>query len=70
MPRWALVALTLIAFTLAMTAWGWVVGASVPSVHAWLVEYVGRGGIWAFFICLWIAAGIAVYRGGRKPKGT
>lgn len=59
----------LVAFTLVMGALSLVVNASVPSVHGWLIEHVGREVIWAFFIVLWAWAGWTLYR-GRKPKGT
>lgn len=69
MPRWLYVLICLVLLTLVMSAWGWVVNASVPSVHAWLLDHIGHAGIWIFFAALWIWAGWTLYR-GRKPKGT
>lgn len=45
MPRWLYIAACLALFTAIMSVWGWVVNASVLSVHAWLaMRYEGRPG--------------------------
>lgn len=71
MPRWALVTLTLVLFLLAMTAWGWVVNASVPTIHAWLLEHIGRGGLWVTLIATIVGGFYCAYLSGKagKPNG-
>jgi hypothetical protein len=70
MSRRFLVALTMVAFTLAMTAWGWVVGASVPVAVDWLWERIGATGAWALFLSVMAALAAYIYRNTGKPKGT
>lgn len=66
------VILCTVLFTLAMTAWGWVVDASVPSVHAWLVERVGHTGVRILLVATIIAGFYCAYLSGKagKPNGT
>lgn len=71
MPRPLFGTLTVVVFVLAMAAWGWVVEASVPAIHVWLVEHIGRAGIWAFFIVSGLVGFYCAYLSGKagKPNG-
>ncbi|WP_156383935.1 hypothetical protein [Methylobacterium sp. Leaf456] len=69
MPRWLVVALTLIVYAAAMTGLALVVRATVPTVDAWLVSMTGEAGAWALMLAILIPAAIYGWW-PRKPDGT
>ncbi len=69
MRRWAEILTTLVLFAVVMTAIGWGVNASVPSLHAWLIDHLGQAGFWVGFIIIWLAAGIYALVGHRPNAG-
>ena len=73
MPRWLEIVLTLVLFAVAMTAVGWVVNATVPNVHGWLIANIGQAGFWMASALVLIAAAIFAWHGhrkaGTKPNG-
>lgn len=74
MTRWLTIALTLIGFTIAMSAVGWVVNATVPGVHGWLIANLGQAGFWAVSTLVLTAAALFAWHDHRKadtsPKGV
>lgn len=69
-PRWAIVTVTLVLFTLVMGAWGAVVNAWTPTFGDWLASQIGEAGVWALLACVVIAGGVAAYRSrGDKLNG-
>lgn len=70
MSRRVQIAVTLVLFTAVMAVWGMVVSAWTPDVHAWLLAHIGRAGIWAAFILIWVVGGVLLYRErGIRLKG-
>ena len=73
MTRWLTIALTLIGFTIAMSAVGWVVNATMPAFGDWLAGRLGDVGALILIGAVACAAGIYGYLGHRKagtsPKG-
>ncbi|MCJ2134947.1 hypothetical protein MKK69_12885 [Methylobacterium sp. J-026] len=72
MPRWLEVTLTIALFTMLMGIASIVVNATVPTVHAWLIDHIGQAGFWAFFVALWITGGVLLYRekAGKAGKAV
>ena len=70
MPRWLEIALTLVLFTAGMAVLSWAVNASVPSVHAWLIDHMGHVGFWALFLLLMAVCAVIAWRGHRPTKGS
>lgn len=62
MPRWAEILLTLVLFTAAMTAFGWMARGGIEWAYPWVLAKIGHVGIWAFFVLLWITGGVLLYR--------
>lgn len=74
MRRWPEILLTLVLFAAAMAVVSWVVNATVPSAHAWLIDHVGQAGFWLGLGALVIGAALYAWRdhrrAGRNPNGT
>ena len=62
MRRTAEILTTLVLFAVVMAAIGWAANASAPGIGDWLSARIGEGGIWAFFVLLWITGGVLLYR--------
>ncbi|MCJ2061906.1 hypothetical protein MKK63_04220 [Methylobacterium sp. J-088] len=69
MRRWAEPLTVIIVFAIVMTAIGWVLGATVPSVDAWLVERIGKAGVWAALGLVIVVGAIATYRSSKLGEG-
>ncbi|WP_020095984.1 hypothetical protein [Methylobacterium sp. 285MFTsu5.1] len=62
MRRTAEILTTLVLFAVVMSALGWAANAAAPSIQGWMLDHLGQGGFWAFFVALWITAGVLLYR--------
>lgn len=62
MRRTAEILTTLVLFAIVMAAIGWGANAAAPNIGDWLSARIGEGGIWAFFVLLWITGGVLLYR--------
>ncbi|MCP1540677.1 hypothetical protein [Methylorubrum extorquens] len=45
MPVWTKI-LIVVAIAVILTAWGWMLDLSLSAAHAWLLDLVGRTGLW------------------------
>ncbi|WP_267428629.1 hypothetical protein [Methylobacterium sp. GC_Met_2] len=72
MRRTAEILTTFVLFAIVMTAIGWGVSASTPTVDAWLVQHIGSSGVWIGLVLLWITGGVLLYREkvGRAGKAV
>ena len=44
MPVWTKI-LIVVAIAVILTAWGWMLGVSLSTAHAWLLERIGHTGM-------------------------
>ena len=70
MPRWLEITLTIVLFSAGMAVLSWVVNATVPDVHAWLIGQLGQAGFWLGVIAFWVIGGYFAWRGHRPAKGS
>jgi hypothetical protein len=70
MPRWLEILLTLVLFAIGMTVLSWVVNATVPDVHAWLISHLGQFGFWSGVIAFWVIGGYFAWKGHRPRKDS